>query len=173
MNLIDQTLEAFDTALIPADPIVTSEIPGVSDEQWTAFVSACITARLSEVNESNQLGMFAMTPRRLADLGLINNLKCCKSPKSGRTVYAGDFILPLTADKFLKSPAMQYKVFATSMKNYVDQILDGSIEKTDDMSLSGALALLHRAGPNALVMWKKGERFAATETVFLCANGLF
>jgi hypothetical protein len=41
------------------------------------------------------------------------------------------------------------------------------------MTLSGALAVLHRCGPNGLDSWKSGKRFEHTEALFKKTNELF
>lgn len=149
-----------------------SELPNVSDEAWTYFVQSMISAPLHAVSKSNELGMFKFKPRRLADLGLVNNLTRIQAP-SGRTVWAGTFLAPMTSRKFLKSPKAQYAVFVESMQDYINQINVGKIEKDQDMSIAGALAILHKAGPKGLETWKKGEIFPETKRMYDSVAGVF
>jgi hypothetical protein len=149
-----------------------SEIPGISDEEWAQFVRSMITAPVSAVSPSNALGMFEMKPRRLADLGLVGKLSRTKAP-SGRTVWTAVFVSPMTSDKFLKSPRAQYKVFSLSMRNYAKRIANGEIIKEPDMTLSGSLAILHKAGPNGLKTWKEGQRFPSTQAIHDRISGIF
>jgi hypothetical protein len=60
-----------------------------------------------------------------------------------------------------------------SMKDYVSQIESGEIEKSVNMSLSGALAILHRCGPKGLHTWETGERFPSTIAAYDRAAGIF
>lgn len=151
---------------------VKSQLPGVSDECWTQFVRGMITADADSVSPSNALGMFELMPRRLADLQIVAKLARAKGP-SGRTVWVAVFIPPLTSDKFLKSPEAQYKVFTKSTQDYAKRVNSGEIEKDDDMSLSGALAILHRCGPSGLKTWSSGLRFPATEATYDRVAGVF
>lgn len=142
---------------------------GISDEQWTAFVRASMTAPTSAVSASNALGAFELKPRRLADLGLVCNLRQTRSKKSGRTIWVGTFVAPLTTEHFLKNLAMQFRAFSASMSNYANRITQGEIEIPQGASLSGALAILHRAGVAGL----KGVRMSHTTAAFERANGIF
>lgn len=156
---------------------LTSEIPGVSDEDWTRFVVVMKTQSPRSVSASNELGMFAMRVKRLADLGLVKNLKSARAP-TGRMTWFGDWVAPLTQDAFLGDPRIQYRVFAASMRCYADGLSDGDIECPDDlpsdMSLSGMLAILHRCGPHGLKSWSdKSKRFEQTTDLFEAANGIF
>lgn len=172
-DVADQQVARGDTLLDEGDEAkLKSELPGVSDECWTQFVRAMATQKPDEVSPSNGVGMFALTPRRLADLGLVKNLTRKKAP-SGRMVYTAIFIAPLTSDKFLNSPQIQYRVLCASVKKYADQMDSGEIEKDPDMSKAGALAILHRAGPNGLNTWENGERFPATQDAVDRVDGLF
>jgi hypothetical protein len=125
-------------------------------------------APLTAVSPSNALGSFEIMPRRLADFGLVKKLKRTKS-KAGKTIYVAEFVSPLTCTMFLKSPQAQYKVFAKSMQEYADKIVSGDIKKDPKMSLSGALAVLHKAGPAGL----NGELFPSTKTLYDKVDGIF
>lgn len=158
-------------------PLLKSEIASVSAEQWTRFALAMKTAAVDSVSGSNALGAWEMRPKRLADLELMTNLRYGRTP-FGRLACDGDFRLPLTKRKFLENAGVQYRVFVTSMRRYVDGLTDGTIAQPSDtptdMTLSGALAILHRCGPGGLVKWSdKASRFSDTADLYNRVNGLF
>jgi hypothetical protein len=154
------------------DTSLPSEVDGVTDAQWTQFVRGMICAPLIAVSASNALGMFEIMPRRLADLGIVSKLARSKSPQ-GRTIWVAIFVPPLTCDRFLKSPQAQYGAFTDSMCDYVQKMDSGEIEKPSETSISGALAILHRAGPKGLSSWKSNNRFPSTEKSYNRVAGLF
>lgn len=150
-----------------------SRLSGVSDEAWSQFVRCMMTGGQMSVSPSNALGLFEMMPRRLADLALVKNLRRTKS-KTGRTIWCGTFIPPMTSGRFLQSPFTQYDVFSRSMMDYDAKMSAGSIDRPAHISRAGALALLHRAGPNALKTWTEGgARFSNTQALYDCAKELF
>ena len=160
----------------PRFRVLESQIPGVSDEQWTEFALAMKTAD-QRSSADNALGMFQMKPRRLADLGLMTNVRSSRS-LTGRMAWKGDWVAPLTERKFLESAAEQYNAFGASMRRYVAGLEDGSVAQPEsgvptDMTMSGALAVLHRCGPNGLIRWCSGDRFPETEALFEAVNGIF
>ena len=153
-------------------PALRSEISGVSDEHWSQFVRHMGNPELlSTVSESNALGMFQLMPRRLADLGIVTNVQRAKSP-AGRTIWVAVFVPPMTCAAFLRSPQEQYRAFARSMRDYADRLQSGEVSR-GMLSLSGALAVLHRAGPRGLQTWTRGERFPATIAVHERVAGVF
>jgi len=143
---------------------LASELPTVSDEAWADFVRGMATSDATSVSEGNALGMFELTPRRLADLGYVKGLT--RTCVAGRTMWVAKFIEPMTTAKFLRNPRAQYSAFAKSMKDYAEKIFAGEISKPEGMSLAGALAILHRAGPKGLETWTRGERFVTTEMLY-------
>lgn len=169
--------ESVEVPAVPSSRYLESELDGVDDEAWTEFVLAMKTQEPSAVSASNEYGMFALKPRRLADLGLVKNLSNARSGK--RMVWVGDWVPPLTEKLFLATPRLQYKAFAASMQRYATGIADGSITMPDggrpeDMTLSGALAILHRAGPSGLKTWgDEAKRFPATIDLYAKVNGTF
>lgn len=166
----------LDVLPVPAPvPTLKSELASVDDERWTQFVLAMKTAALDSVSGSNALGAWEMRAKRLADLGLMDNLRYGKTPL-GRLACDGDFREPLTKRKFLENAGVQYRVFAASMRRYVDGLTDGTIKHVPDsaMTLSGALAILHRCGPGGLVKWAdESSRFSDTSDLFDRTNGIF
>lgn len=153
-------------------PPLASVIPGVSDDAWQAFAKAMITAPLGAVSPSNALGMFELSPRRLADFGLIQHLRRRKSP-AGRTVWTGIFVPPLTAETFLRSPSLQYMAFGKSIRDYANRIAKGEISPLPGATLSGSLAILHKRGPSGIAKWNDSEHFDATVALFERADGIF
>ncbi len=150
-----------------------SALPGVSDERWTQFCRGMAKEPFESVSDSNALGTFSMTPRRLADLGIVENLQRTRSPTSDRTIWVAVFVAPLTAEKFLRDPELQYVAFCRSCRDYADQMNSGRIQRDPAMSQSGALAILHRAGPKGLDTWSTGERFPETEAAYDRVAGIF
>ncbi len=161
-----------------SERILKSEILGVSDEGWTAFAKAMRTAQPGAVSASNALGMFELKPRRLADLGLMRSISSTRSA-TGRMVWIGEFVAPLSQKKFLADPKLQYRAFAKSMSEYVRGLRNGTIPRPDGghpegMTLSGVLAVLHRCGPKGLKNWNEADkRFPDTVALFERANGAF
>lgn len=171
-------LVLVDASARPSARLVKSEIPNVSDEAWTRFVFAMKTAQPGAISASNALGMFEMKARRLADLGLVKDIKRARSPL-GRLMWVGEFVAPLTQRDFLSKSAIQYQAFVDSMRSYIDGLCAGTVAKPDGgfpagMTLSGALAVLHRGGPNGLKSWNsEDDRFEDTVALFERVNGIF
>lgn len=162
--------------VIPAPRrLLKSEIVGIDDEPWTDFVFAMRTAQPGAISASNALGMFEMKPRRLCDLGVMRDPRCTRSP-SGRLVWVGDFVEPMTQREFLKSPSAQYQAFSDSMRSYVVGLAGDALprpeKKLAETSLSGALAILHRSGPSGLKSWETNQ-FPDTLALYERANGIF
>lgn len=182
--VVEQALAEAGQQTPPAPSrLLKIELASVSDADWTRFVLAMKTAAVDSVSGSCALGAWEMRPRRLVDLGLMTNLHSVKTPL-GRRSYDGDFIgdvdperSSLTRKMFLENQEVQYLVFATSMRRYVDRLTDGSIEHGQadpNMTLSGALAILHRCGPNGLAKWgDESARFSDTVDLYNRVNGLF
>lgn len=159
--------------------VLKSEIPGVTDEQWTRFAITMKTASSNNISASNALGAWEIRPRRLADLGIMKNISTTRSP-SGRMVWIGEFVKPLTQKKFLADIKKQYQVFADSMKKYVVMVRSGEIKKPETWdpkgptTASGILAILHRAGPSGLENWcDETKRFPDTVALVGKVNGIF
>ena len=148
-----------------------SPLSGIASAEWSNFVNALVTQRLGDVSASNGLGWFEMRPRRLADLGIMSNLRRV-SNKVNRQVYEGDFVLPLTMRKFLENPVIQYNTLVKSVIDHFDTHVN-ELKLPDDVSRSGALAILHRAGPGGLKTWSTGKRFDDTISLFNRSNGIF
>lgn len=167
---------ALDEANESEPLLLASPLDGVNDEAWTEFAVALRTAAPWAVSASNGLGAWEMKARRLADLGLVDpkSLSCKRSP-AGRMAWVGKFVAPLTQKKFLDNAKLQYETFVRSMQDYVSKIDSGEIGCEDDtMTLSGALAVLHRCGPRGLERWQnESKRFSDTLALFERANEVF
>lgn len=173
-EIVNELLVARGDALVDVDATaLSSPLQGVTDEAWSRFVRASITAPLTAVSKSNALGMFELTPRRLTDLGLVCALRRGRSPSDGRTIWVARFVPPMTAHRFLRSPRAQYNAFCVSIVDYAKVIRDGKIVRDATMSLSGALAILHRAGPSGLARWTEGARHEVTVAAYERAAGAF
>ena len=157
----------------PSDSHFPSPLVDVTASEWTAFVRAMRTADLGSVSASNALGMFEMKPRRLAELGVLTDMRSCRSP-AGRRVHTGTFVLPMTERRFLADPGVQYDTFKRSMAEYSSRIRTGDIALSEGVSLSGALAILHRSGTGGLAGWADSEkRFSETVALWERAEGIF
>lgn len=150
---------------------LASPISGVNDADWTQFVGAMIVQDPGVVSESNGLGMFDMKPRRLADLGYVKKLS--RGDRQGRQVWLGAFVPPWTPERFLGNQPEQYTAFSRSMVDYATRIREGKLACPDGVTLSGALAILHRAGPKGLDSWSAGEVFPETQLAYARAAGVF
>lgn len=171
----------------PAAParVLPSPLEGVPDDDWTRWVIAMRTGETSDIGDSGALGMFAFKLRRLADIGLMNNVAPTNARKTGRMSWTGDWVAPLTRDAFLNSPSIQYRALAASTQLYMNALADGEItqptfadgdkaETEKEISLSGALALLHKCGPRGFEQWgNESKRQPSTVALFGATNGIF
>jgi hypothetical protein len=159
----------------------SSPLPGVPRTAWNRYVHLMAVTNPETVSAGNQLGMFQVGYRRLADLGYVDNLR--KVDKNGRTVWVGDFKAPLTLGAFLKDPVLQYEAFAKAALADRKAILarhGGAIGKTlagKAATLSGLLAVAYNAGLAGLGRWLSGKderaRTPRTTAVYQKATGLF
>ena len=112
------------------------------------------------------------------DVSNERDLRRARSP-AGRLTWVGEFVSPLTQRRFLSEPTIQYRTFVDSVKLYIDGLRAGTVAKPDGgfpcgMSLSGALAVLHRGGPGGLKNWgDESRRFDDTVALYERANGIF
>lgn len=155
----------------PDGRVLESPLSGVSNEQWTDFAFAMKVGRLDLISPSNGLGMFDMRYKRLADLGLVENLRYKRDVVTNRSVQVADWLPPLTRALFLKNASAQLKVFVASMKSYFNDLRDG-LPMPEGASMSGCLAILHRGGHGALAKWNECK-FESTLELFNVANGVF
>ena len=145
-----------------------SPIEGVTPIAWTKLVRTLSTQPLNAIAVSGALGSYEMRPRRLADLGLMTGVR--RVERGGVRVWRGTFVLPLTEAAFLRDKDVQYDVLVRSVLDH----LSIAEARPDGVTLSGALALLHRAGPEVLRTWGvAAPQFDSTARVFERANGIF
>ena len=152
-------------------PALRSPLPGVPDRAWATFVFVLETQPLSAISDSNGLGCFEMRPRRLGDLGMMTSLRAVR--RRSRQVFEGTFVLPLTLERFLRDPLLQYGALRRSLERHDGEDV-AKKALPEGVTRAGALALRHRGGPGALSGWAGGSpRFPRTEELFLKANGIF
>ncbi len=162
------------TALYP------SPVPEASDEQWARFVRLMQTGDIAAVSPSGQVGLFQTRLKRLEDLGLARDVKRIKSDGGPR--WTATFRPPLTLQRLLADPLLQYRIFVVSMKRYRNAVLGehrGVIGTEIDgkrATLSGLLAVAHHAGP-ALSSWlasaEDRKRFARTTNAYHSTSEVF
>jgi len=149
--------------------ILTSPLAGVSASAWSTFVRALDTQTIGAVSASGGYGSFDLRPRRLAELGYMQDLRSAN--RNGRTIQVGDFILPLTEEKLLADPILQYKILVNSIKGYDAELTVGEVTRPTTVSRAGALAILHRGGRGALRAWPR--LFSDTQIIYTATQGLF
>ena len=170
---VDLPLSPVKPPVVVDTRVLKSELEGVSDDAWTRFVRAMKTQGPAAISASNAFGMFEMRPKRLEDLGLMTELSSSRSP-TGRMVWTGKWVAPVSEKVFLENPRVQYKVWITSIKLYVDSIYTENEDLPSGISLSGALAILHRCGPRGLINWGDTEnRFPETIDLVERTNNVF
>lgn len=147
-----------------------SPITSVSDEAWARFVTAADVQRTNAVSESGGFGSYDMRPRRLVELGLATDLGHVTA-ETGRYSHTCVFVPPLTRERFLADPVIQYNVFVRSISVYHDDVRSGKIVVPRGVSLAGALAILHRGGTGALAAWP--DLFERTRALYEAAEGAF
>lgn len=156
-------------------------IPGINAAAWTTFAK-----RLKGPNaiRYGAYGVFAMSVRRLADLGLVKDVKRVKDPKTGRPVWTGTWVAPMSQARFMGSLQTQYKAFAKSMAEYATLYRKARAARPQvyakaangrPLTLSGFLALAHRAGGRGALaaVALPEKRFPQTWGFALRANGIF
>lgn len=147
-----------------------SPLPGVSKEAWDRFAKALEIQPNTSVSESGGFGTYDIRPRRLVEIGVGVNLRYLYK-EGKRSVYECDFKAPWTKEKFLADLMAQFNAFKHSMSLYHKDITSGVIEKPEDVSLSGALAILHIGGRGALKAWP--DLFENTRARYEAARGAF
>lgn len=152
-------------------PIV-SPLPDVPVDKWLNFIQALSVQGFHE-ETSNGLGRFAMRPRRLGDLHIMTNLR--RAPDAtGRQVWDGDFVPPLTREQFLANREKQRDTLVRSVLLHASEELGRDLKVLPKgVSRSGALAILHAGGPGALKTWNEKPRFDHAANLFARANGIF
>jgi hypothetical protein len=125
-------------------------LPGVSADAWRKFAAALETRSVSAVSSTGGLGAYEIHPRRLVELKKADNLRY--EGGSGR-VQVCDFIAPLTRERFLADPQLQYSLFARSIALYNQQLRAGELQQPEGATKAETLAALHIGGRGALKDW--------------------
>lgn len=147
-----------------------SPLRGVSDQQWERFVKVLDVQPIRDISESGGFGSYDMRPRRLKELGYVDNLRRVRT-SSSRQIYDCDFIKPWTRERFLSDPLAQLKALARSMESYQRELELGEIARPEGASLAGTLVILHRGGRGALRAWP--QLFDDTRALYEAARGAF
>jgi hypothetical protein len=166
---------------LPRRPILyRSPIPEASDEQWARFVRLMQTGELAAVTPSGQVGLFQTRLKRLEDLGLAADVR--RANHHGGATWTATLRQPLTMERLLADPLVQYRIFAGSMARYRADILAhhrraiGTDIEGKPATLSGLLAVAHHAGP-ALASWlahsEDRRRFEKTTAAYNATTGVF
>lgn len=154
----------------------SSPIDGVPMERWVKFARTMVTGKPDSVADNGALGMFRYDPRKLADLGIVE-----KVSRDGKA-WRGNFRAPITA-KVFADPRLQAKIFERDMRatslmvgsRHADQL--GKAHAGEPATLSGLMAVAHRAGRDGLASWLANDgdkaRFKQTTASYLAVNGLF
>jgi hypothetical protein len=147
-----------------------SPLEGVSQEAWQRFVASLEVQAIGAVSNSGGLGSYDIRPRRLVELGYATALRSKRTPTS-RQIQVCEFILPWTQARFLSDSIAQYVALSRSISMYYQALVKGEIEKPRDMSVAGALAVLHVGGRGALKSWPK--LFEKTQVRYQAAQKAF
>ena len=144
---------------------------GRTKDPWTDFARAMAAAEMDEIGHNGRLGHFALSPRRLEQLGLMENVHPVLL--GDENLYTGDCI-GFELDEFLNNPRMQLAIFCKSIKDHIKQIkadprlnaLIGRQTPYGTVTMNGLLALANMAGLKSAASWilkpKDAVRFPAT-----------
>lgn len=161
-------------SMLPAE----SPLAGIPRSSWHEFVRVMIVAPAGARSSRGRLGLFGLTPRHLADIGLMSGLrKVAVGSELG--VWVGEWRPPLDEANFLASVPAQYAAFARTMREvrkaaepHVGADVDGVLA-----TLSGLLAVGYSAGARGVVGWVKDpdtrKKFKSTTIAFRKANAIF
>lgn len=147
-----------------------SPLPGIADDAWMTLVAALEVQSPRSVSESGGFGAYDMRPRRLQELGLVR-VTDRKNRRHKPDMDECDFVAPLTRDRFLSDPLLQYRTLCQSLRRYYDEMKSGVIARPNGVSLAGALAILHRGRRVALQKWP--NLFTDTRARYEAAQGAF
>lgn len=139
---------------------VSSPIPGVPDPAWATLVSALEVQPVQAVSRQGGFGAYDLRPRRLSELGYR-----CGTRAKDKTAQ------PFPQRRFLNDPLLQYQLVEQSLTQYHRELTSGVLEKPADVSMAGALAILHRGGRGALQSWP--NLFEHTRERYEAARGAF
>jgi len=169
-----------------ADPLARSPLPETDAAGWARFAHALRTGEPSTITPDGRLGMWALSPRRLGELGIMDNVRQVAGP-GGRKLWAGEFRAPWTSAAWLADARAQLAALAVEAAHHRKAILaDAELRahlgaplagETAPVTLSGMLAIAHVAGISGLKSWlaEPGDRqkFTRTTALFRRATGAF
>ena len=145
-------------------------------------------SKSQDVSPAGRFGLFAMSPRRLQDLGLVKTVKKTGAESDKGGARNGKWTVTewgpgMSEERFLGDPQLQVKVFRKSMREYAKAILElykpamGKMVGGKPVTLSGLLAVAHVCGIPGLDSWLKEskvrEQFVQTTKAFMAATGIF
>lgn len=165
---------------IPDGPIeLVSPMPETDNNGWAAFVKAMLAGKPNTVTPTYGLGMFGFGMRRLADYGLVDNVR--RVDFHGNAVWAGDWNEPYSLQSFLGNRQLQYEVFKTDMENKAQYIKEsgavGHVIDGKPATLSGLLAVAFKTTEQSFRSWlanpEQRKQFASTTAAFEKSNGIF
>ena len=174
IRAVEKTLAAT-----PGERNMASQIPEASDASWTRFVELMAgNNAFATVSSRGDLGLFQMSPRRLADLGYVTNPR-----KDARGTWTGDWVAPYSREKYLSDGKLQYESFVKATRADREAILAhhrdaiGRALAGKVATLSGLLGATRQAGLRGLATWLAAAadrvKFPQTTGAYLRANGMF
>ena len=164
----------------PSGPILLrAPLNGLSNTQWSKFVQRMARAKEGTMTKGARFGMFLFGVRRLADLGLITNVK--RKTVNGQTIWAGTWVPPYSQAIFLSESKLQYQAFIKSVQELAAKFIAArskspGIFKVEGkpLTMSGFLALAHIAGfMGAINSLKAGKLRTDTLAFVKRLNGIF
>lgn len=148
-----------------SNTVVPSPLDGVSASAWHAFITALAVQPASAISIGGGLGAYNIRPRRLVEMGRAENFRRIGNRQ------ACDFIAPWTQKRFLADRVAQDAVLVKSVRMYYDAIRDGSIKRPENVSMSGAIAVLQSGGRGAIEQWP--TLFDGTKALYEATKGFF
>lgn len=175
-----QLAEALKQRAGVAGSVIPTPWKDVSTAQWTRFCAVMAEGKKpTYINDKGFYGLFKLSVRRLADLGIMSNPHS-HNTAAGR-VWDGTWVVD--KEKFLTDPTLQYKMFGKSMDLYRNiiaekykQVMGLNIEGRP-ATLSGLLALCHASGSEGAYKWLTEKtiraKFKWVTEAYNRANGIF
>jgi hypothetical protein len=168
------------TMVTPAGVLLLkSPFKSVPSKNWSKFVKVAGKGQVGTITKGARYGLFLFGVRRLADLGLVTNVK--RGTYRGQTVWTGTWVAPYSENAFLTSAQLQYRAFIKSCQIYAGKYAAARKQNPNifivngkQLTLSGFLALTHLIGfMGAIDSLKKKTLKAETLAFTAKANGLF
>jgi hypothetical protein len=167
---------------VPAEPLrFKSPFDSVGDEQWTKYVKQSRTHRSNSVSDNFKLGTYQLSARDLADAEFMISAK--KVDEEGHSVWIGEWAPGYSLEDFLASSEIQYNAFLALSRLHASRIskkyskVIGTTIESQQVTLSGLLAVAKKAGQGGLESWlksaKERSKFRDTTERYLKFNGMF